>query len=71
MPNHGVPGEPLLESRESGVVALTALARVPLAMYPSMAVLASGALSSASRKAYNYLNVGWNLLLEVTAATQI
>lgn len=70
MPNHGVLGEPLLESRVSGVVALTALARVPLAMYPSMAVLALAALNSASRNIFNYLNMRWNISLEVMAAAQ-
>lgn len=70
MLNHGVLAEPSLESRESGVVALTALARVPLAMYPSMPVLALGALNSASRTVFNYLNVRWNLFPEVMAAVQ-
>lgn len=70
MLNHGVLAELLLESRVSGVVALTALARVPLATYPSMAVLALGALNSNSRNVFNYVNVRWNLFLEVMAAAQ-
>lgn len=70
MLNHGVLGEPSLESLESEVVALTALARVPLAMYPSMALLALGTQNSASRTVFNYLNMRWNSFLEVMAAAQ-
>lgn len=68
--NHGVLAEPSLESHESEVVALTALARVPLAMYPSMPVLALGALNSASRTVFNCLNVRWNLFPEVMTTVQ-